>query len=159
MDVLHLLRYQTGPLATHGVLIARDLPPLATLEPPWLDDRLYVSCVRSGVYRLVPHKSPRFGHVLLLRGTQPRTHILIHAGNYAHQTEGCILPGLRRGKLKHQDAVRRSRPALNRLIKWHRQAISVFITIRWALGDETAPPANAQALARLAKEGRLVEAA
>ena len=147
METLHLLRYETDAHATHGVLVAPGLAPIATLERPWLDDQLYVSCLRAGDYPLPIHDSPRFGRCLLLRHTAPRSHILIHAGNRVRDTEGCILVGAWRSLLKGEAAVLRSRRARDRLLAWHEQAISVTISIRWALDDGAGdPPVDAETL-------------
>jgi hypothetical protein len=73
-----------------------------TLELPWKLNERNLSCIPGGTYQVEKHVSPRFGlcfHVLDVPG---RTHILIHAGNYAGSrnprtgvpdTLGCILPG------------------------------------------------------------------
>lgn len=64
--------------------------------------------------------SPRFGRVYEVTKVPGRTHILIHAGNYAGDTrfglrtdtQGCILIGGGRGRLKGQNILVASRKAL-----------------------------------------------
>jgi len=77
-----------------------------TIEPPWLDNRPDVSCVPAGTYKLIPYKSPVHGATwcldnpaLNVYGTWPappgaRTRCEIHSGNFARQSEACILLGL-----------------------------------------------------------------
>lgn len=53
-----------------------------------------------GTYNLDWHSSPKFGKVLprLSNENVPKSrYILIHAGNYTHDTEGCLLPGASKG--------------------------------------------------------------
>ena len=68
-----------------------------TLELLWNDNKIGKSCIPEGNYKVVPRdgrhsvkfKYPHF-HVL---GTEPRSWILFHAGNYHSQIGGCILVG------------------------------------------------------------------
>jgi hypothetical protein len=64
-----------------------------TLELPWLDNKKGVSCIPPGIYQLTKYQSPKHGPVLLLHDVPNRTYIEIHAGNFTHQIEGCILVG------------------------------------------------------------------
>lgn len=126
----HLQRIASTDHGTLGVLATRDLPDIHVIEPPWRDNRRNRSCVPPGTYRVVPHRSPRFGRCLLVTRVQDRSHILIHAGNvggdvergYHTHTLGCLLPGMLRGELRikgrAQRAVLSSRTALRRLMSW-----------------------------------------
>lgn len=68
-----------------------------TLELLWDNNKIGKSCIPTDKYKVVPRdgrhsakfKYPHF-HVL---GTEPRSWILFHAGNYHSQIEGCILVG------------------------------------------------------------------
>tara|TARA_R110000851_G_C12918200_1_gene549995 strand:+ start:54 stop:461 length:408 start_codon:yes stop_codon:yes gene_type:complete len=64
-----------------------------TLELPWLDNKVSISAIPAGTYKYVKRKSPSLGTVIHLLGTEPRTWIYIHAGNFTSQIEGCILVG------------------------------------------------------------------
>ena len=124
-----LVRDATGPHGTFGTL-AMDGARLHTLEPPWKENIPNLSCIPHGEYLVRPHRSPRFGRCLCVTAVPDRTHILIHAGNLGGDTEsgyrshtlGCILPGMRRGRLpaqgRVQAAVLASRPAVRRLMAW-----------------------------------------
>lgn len=131
MRQARLVRTSSGDHGTLGVLV---LPgrgdPLHVIEPPWRDNRRNRSCIPGGVYDVLPHLSPRFGRCLLVAAVRERSHILFHAGNVGGDVErglrshtaGCLLPGLRRGRLDVgtglQRAVLSSRTALRHLMAW-----------------------------------------
>lgn len=118
-----LLRQRTGDQGTEGVL---SLPCVGfacfSLELPWRDNRVDISCIPAGTYRGGPVHSPRFGRVYGLHEVPGRTHILLHAGNLAgdvalgleSDVAGCILLGARRGILHGQRAVLASRRTVSR---------------------------------------------
>lgn len=64
-----------------------------TLELPWLNNEIRKSCIPIGDYKVVPRYSKKFGNHFHVLGTEPRTWILFHSGNYYTQIEGCILVG------------------------------------------------------------------
>ena len=125
-----LRRDRAGDQGTLGFLVARDLPPIHVMEPPWRDNRRNRSCIPAGLYEVVPHISPKFGRCLLVTDVPDRSHILFHAGNVGGDVEldwhthtaGCLLPGLRRGRIKVrgrvQEAVLSSRTAFRHLMTW-----------------------------------------
>jgi len=93
-----------------------------TVERPWLNNGKNISCVPAGTYKLEPYSSSRFPDCYSLTsfplgvGLIPsfhRTHILIHPGNYPHDVEGCIAPGLRLNQSTW--GVSESRPAMDML--------------------------------------------
>ena len=124
-----LIRDDSTDHGTRGVLVAGGLT-LAIMEPPPRGNRRNRSCIPLGNYQVVPHRSPRFGPTLLVTGVPDRSHILIHAGNVGGDVEqgfhthtlGCLLPGLKRGRLKVRGRVQRavlgSRTALRHLMDW-----------------------------------------
>ena len=131
MNRARLIRVESSDHGTLGVLSSRGLPgPVHTIEPPWRDNRRNLSCIPPGTYRVVPHRSPRFGRCLLVTDVPGRSHVLFHAGNvggdikrgFHTHTHGCILPGTRAGKLsvkgRMQRAVLASRPAFRQLMVW-----------------------------------------
>lgn len=71
--------------------------------------------IPAGVYKLKWHASPRFGRTLplLYNGLVPASrYILIHSGNHAGHTEGCLLVGT----TKSENQVGGSRIKLNELL-------------------------------------------
>ena len=64
-----------------------------TLEREWSNNKIGASCVPEAVYNVEKRYSSKYGNHFILRDTEPRSYILIHAGNYNFQTNGCILVG------------------------------------------------------------------
>ncbi len=114
-----LARSESGPHGTFGQLIIHGEPGPFTCEPPWADNQPNISCIPTGTYQCIWHRSPKYGWVYLVTGVPGRGHILIHPGNFGGNralglkthTHGCILPGRRRGVIGAQQAVLVSRPA------------------------------------------------
>ena len=88
-----------------------------TLENPWLDNQRNISCIPEGVYdvrlRLPRESATRSYMHLLVKDVPNRDYILLHIGNTAKDTSGCILVGLG----TKQDVVHNSTLAMDLLIK------------------------------------------
>lgn len=97
--------------ATTGVLFVGGMT-LATMELPWRENEALVSCVPAGQYQLIPYVSPKHGATWRLHNpdlgvwglsdtppTAARTEVEIHSGNFASDSQACILPGMRAGQL------------------------------------------------------------
>lgn len=66
----------------------------ASLELPWQGNLPNVSCIPAGNYLVSKKHSPKFGvGTFSVNNVPGRNHILIHAGNYTRDIEGCILLG------------------------------------------------------------------
>lgn len=144
--MIRLIRNPSTEQGTFGVLILEDGTKYQTAELPWRDNERKVSCIPDGTYKVALVNSPRFGRVYGLADVPGRSHILIHAGNFAgnvergwvSDVEGCILLGTTRGLLKNvkgnaQQAVTSSKPALADFM--HRMAGAPFdLTVSWANG-------------------------
>lgn len=136
---LTLVRHAYLPSATLGYLHCGSLT-VATLEEPWIDNRLgpggqprepmrQESCVPDGKYDLQPHNTEKHPNVWALVNPTlgvwhysvpagliyGRAAILIHSGNTTRDIAGCVLVGLRHGRLDNLDAVLDSRVALEQL--------------------------------------------
>ena len=92
---LQLVRYCYGPDHVAGLLKFGDNLELSlwTLECPWRDNQIFVSCVPDGSYPLVAFDSPEHPDCWVLTPVPGRTGILIHVGNTVAHTQGCILIG------------------------------------------------------------------
>lgn len=64
-----------------------------TLELPWRDNRVRISCIPKGEYQVLKRWSPKFMNHFHISDVDGRTFILIHPGNYHTQILGCILVG------------------------------------------------------------------
>jgi len=123
MDPIRLLRTSTGTQGTSGVLVAEDFE-CCTLELPWHDNEINISCIPTGTYTAQFIVSNHYGPCYWIRGVPGRSEILIHTGNLAgdenegwkSHSAGCILVGERRGALGGQKAVLLSRKTLRRFV-------------------------------------------
>ncbi len=134
MITMTLVRSSTmsNSVSTVGRLIVPGYnQDIYTIEQPWRDNAVGASCVPSGVYQLRPDNSVKFGRCYALINLMndlsqwpmsgvKRSRILIHPANVASQLQGCIAPGLRRGKMSYhgqvEQAVFDSRRAFNLLM-------------------------------------------
>lgn len=66
---------------------------LATLEQEDRNNEIGNSCIPKALYSVGHYSSPKYPKALIVKGTEPRTMILIHNGNYHTHTQGCILVG------------------------------------------------------------------
>ena len=75
---------------TTGLLTLPDGPPIHTIELPWRDNQVSISCIPPGIYKF---KRDHYGRhqwwsILDVPG---RTHIEIHQGSKPSHSQGCIL--------------------------------------------------------------------
>lgn len=83
------------------------------LEPPLNANKRQISCIPAGIYRYKKYHSARYGCTCLAVYDVPnRDYIAMHPGNYASDTEGCLLVGLS----IYNKAVMNSRKALAALM-------------------------------------------
>ena len=99
----------------HGMT---DKTPLKvrTLERPWADNKRRVSCIPVGDYLVKLRYSPKFKNHFIVCPVHKRSYILIHIGNRVHETNGCILVGMRHGVLEDESAVLSSRIAFEQIL-------------------------------------------
>lgn len=102
MSIIKLERsYAPDDSCTIGKLTLPCGYTCLTIERPWLDNMINASCIPEGVYSLSQRQS---GVVKRTTGGEftsgwevcdvvGRAYIMIHPGNWAKDTEGCILPG------------------------------------------------------------------
>lgn len=88
-----LERFAYGPSATLGRLIL-DSTILYTIERPWLDNTPFQSCIPEGTYPVRKYSSQKYPDVWEICDVPERSHILIHAANYAKDVQGCIGVGM-----------------------------------------------------------------
>lgn len=112
MRSLRLVRISEVDDTTLGVLCIDDRPLFVTLEDAWKNNARRISCIPEGEYVIRRHTSPKFGLCYSVDNVPERSHILIHAGNTAADTNGCILVGLQFGELKGKPAILRSKDAM-----------------------------------------------
>jgi len=121
------LKSHSTPWGTYGKLYNEFGFICDTLECPWLDNKVNVSCIPQGTYLLTRRHSEKFKEHFIITGTAEdestvstgagdRNFCLIHSGNWVSQVEGCILVG----EAKNIDGrmyVGNSRKQLNKLLE------------------------------------------
>lgn len=114
---LLLIRNTFSKKSTIGELFLNGERICDTLENPWQDNQRNISCIPEGVYPVrlrLPRESGTRDYIhLLVKDVKDRDYILIHIGNTAKDTSGCILVGLG----TEQDVVHNSTLAMDLLIK------------------------------------------
>ena len=86
-------RIADRPDATFGVFFIDDIPRYVTLELPWKDNKHEISRIPTGFYSVTPLAKNDKNAILKIEDVPYRTGILIHPGNRASETLGCILLG------------------------------------------------------------------
>ena len=67
---------------------------VAILEQEWNNNAIGNSCIPEGGYVVKSWDSEKHPNSFIVEGTEPRTAILFHKGNYNWHSQGCLLPGL-----------------------------------------------------------------
>lgn len=91
-----------------------------TLELSWKDNKRNKSCIPTGEYKVTHRYSEKYGEHLLVNNVINRSYILIHAGNFVEDTNGCILVGESLAKIDENNLkdVTNSRETLKELMRW-----------------------------------------
>jgi len=112
MQELKLKRDLMSNQAVLGTLELEGNELCKTLENPWLNNEPFISCIPAGKYIAKRYSSVKYPDVWKLQNVEGRSSILIHIGNKASNTQGCILVGKKRGFLGDDIAVLNSGDAL-----------------------------------------------
>jgi hypothetical protein len=114
---LLLIRDTFTEESTIGELFINGERICDTLERPYFNNQRNISCIPQGSYKVrlrLPRESGTRDYIhLLVKDVKDRDYILIHIGNTAKDTSGCILVGLG----SQQDFVSNSTLAMDLLIK------------------------------------------
>ena len=93
-----VVRIERSEECTLGVMFVEGRVVCWTLEPPWRDNKVNVSCVPVGMYVGTKIVSEDHGVTLWLNEVPGRGEILLgHVGNSVTDTHGCVLVGSRPG--------------------------------------------------------------
>ena len=109
---LTLTRHAQWPDVTCGILTLPTGQAFYTLERPWRNNKVDLSCIPTGRYTCKRYNSPTHGPTFMVMGVPGRTLILFHVANFVHELKGCIALGLRRGIDNSIPCVRESGPAI-----------------------------------------------
>ena len=114
---LLLIRDDFTDKSTLGKLFLNGEMFCQTLELPYLDNQRSISCIPIGQYKVrmrYPRESATRDYLhLLVKDVKDRSYILVHIGNSAKDTRGCILVGIG----TEQDFVKNSTLAMELLMK------------------------------------------
>jgi len=113
---LKLVTHSTN-LCTIGKLGYDNELICCTIERPWLDNKVNVSCIPAGQYKIRLVNSPKFGRTFKVCDVKGRTHILFHKANKASELHGCIAPVTSYGILSGEWAGFSSKRAYDKLMK------------------------------------------
>jgi len=90
MDLL-LTRIAYLSEGTFGKMTLPSGVILYTVERPWLNNQLGISCIPEGVYALTRRMFFRGGYnTWEITEVPGRKHILIHIANWPREVEGCV---------------------------------------------------------------------
>jgi len=103
-------RFFSGEECLIGRVYINDEFFCYSLENLWLDNKPRVSAIPEGTYKCQPYSSQKYPNTVELQNVVGRSKILIHAGNKAKDTMGCILLG--ENYSESQEAVWNSRRTL-----------------------------------------------
>lgn len=106
MNIVELTRMEENPdYGTFGVLRINKEMFCCTLEPLNLLNIQNRSSIPDQQYICERYNSRKYGETFQVNNVPGRSHVLIHAGNIAEHTKGCIILGQYFGKLKGNRAV------------------------------------------------------
>lgn len=90
--IIHRVQLKKQTLGHAMLLDGLNRLNFVTLEPEWLDNQKFISCIPKGEYTARVRYSKRYGRHLEII-VPDRDLILMHWGNYRKNTNGCILSG------------------------------------------------------------------
>lgn len=101
-----IVRLEHRETETLGVLLLDGRIFCDTLELPWRQNYESISCIPEGLYRVERKIGPELGEAWHVWDVPQRTGIVLgHVGNTHHDTQGCVLLGLRTGQIDGKRAV------------------------------------------------------
>ena len=139
MNTLTLSRMGSTPWGTLGTLRLPDGTAFPTVEPVWQYNARGVSCIPAGEYEMKMRSSPmvaktsgfEFQRGWEITGVPDRSLIMIHPGNWASNSNGCILVGRAHAVIQGKPGVTASRAAFKDLMTRLARAEEWAISISW----------------------------
>lgn len=143
MNLLTLTRMGSTPWGTFGTLRLPDGTAFPTVEPQWLHNAAGSSCIPAGEYDMAMRSSPivakssgfEFPRGWEVTGVPDRRLIMIHPGNWASDSNGCILVGRAHVVLGGKLGVSASRAAFKDLMGRLAKDNDWRIDITWAMPE------------------------
>ena len=138
-DLITLARMGSTPWGTLGTLRLPDGSIFPTVEPVWQYNARGASCIPAGVYTMALRSSPivaktsgfEFQRGWEITGVPDRSLIMIHPGNWQHNSNGCVLVGRAHAVIQGKPGVTASRAAFKDLMGRLARRSAWGIAIRW----------------------------
>lgn len=99
-----------------GVMKIDGVPCFTTAELPWRNNARGVSGIPGGGYKARRVSHHKFGTTYLVDDVAGRDGIYFHAGNFPHDTEGCILLGMGYQNLDGLPTILNSKRAMKQFV-------------------------------------------
>lgn len=139
MNEIHLEREGSSPWGTFGLLRVGEWQ-CVTVEPRWAGNARGKSCIPAGTYRLGMRESPmverttsgRFSRGWEVTDVPGRTWIMVHPGNWARNSDGCILVGRAHAVIDSAPGVTSSQDTFAELMERLASAQEWDLHILWA---------------------------
>ena len=93
MNKVKLERFLETEESTIGKIYINGEHFCYSLELPDKNNEPFISRIPEGQYQCLPYSSKKYPDVVELQNVKNRSKILIHAGNYPKDTQGCIILG------------------------------------------------------------------
>lgn len=115
-----------------------------TLEPSWILNNNYVSCIPVDRYDCEKRNSAKFDEHFHIKDVPGRSYILIHSGNYRDDTQGCIIVGehFQRIDKNLQLDVVNSRNTLDELLDFMPERFQTFVVNHHEFQSAFSEPLN-----------------
>lgn len=127
---IEIFRIESKPWHTIGSMRIDGKLFCTTLEPPWKDNRVNVSCIPCGSYKAKRVQSPKFGNTFEVVDVKGRTYILFHSGVWPRHTKGCVMLGQYPAKITGEDGIANSGDTFKKFLSatFHVDEFDLFIT-------------------------------
>ena len=130
MKYIEITRTRQNKNGIVGILSIDNDPFCVTMERPWEDNKANVSCVPVGIYALKRITSPTFGDTFEIQDVpNDRKHCIFHWGNTIVDSRGCVLTGLKIGRLGDDLAILASKDAYNEFLAAMGDDIEAILVI------------------------------
>ena len=113
MLTLTLMRMPLPGHTTYGVLYNGDVPFALTLELPWINNQVNISCIPARRYLCKRVVSPKFAVTYEITNVKGRAGILFHRGNTVQDSKGCVILGEAFEPIAGVDGITQSGHAFN----------------------------------------------
>ena len=128
IPVLELIRLEEAESGTLGILKIQKQIAMFTLEPQDLLNKTSVSSIPAQQYICKRYLSPTYGETFKVTNVPDRSDILFHWGNWANDTEGCILVGT--SIMTENRGVSNSKKAFQRFMEILKDYDEAHLTIK-----------------------------